>query len=131
MSFGHFLLFRIFGIARFHSGNGKTFAVRVGIGQRAFEAFAAEDDDEAVFLAGLDDDLGVADLFDLGGEQGDHLFAGLGRDASGAAVGDDAFGIERGEIGAGADIAGFQFETEAEGLDDAAADLELERVVTE
>ena len=128
---GHLLLLRVLRIARLDGRNGKTFAVRVGIGQRAFEALAAEHDDEAMFLAGLDDDLRVADLLDLGGEHGAELLAGLGRDAAGAAVGDDALGVERGEIGAGADIAGLEFHAQAERFDDAAADLEFERVVAE
>jgi len=35
--------------------------MRVGVGDRAFKSFAAEHDDEAMFLARLDDDLGVAE----------------------------------------------------------------------
>ena len=84
-----------------------------------------------MFFAGLDDDLRVADFFDFRGEHRAKLFASLGRDAAGAAVGDDAFGVERGEIGAGANVAGLQFHAEAERLDDAASDLKFQRIVAE
>jgi len=84
-----------------------------------------------VFLAGLDDDFRVADLFDFGGEHGAQFLAGLGRNAAGAAVGDDALGIQRGEIGAGADVTMLEFHAQAERLDDAAAHLEFQRVIAE
>ena len=84
-----------------------------------------------MFLAGLDDDLGVADLLDLGGDQGAEFLAGLGRDAAGAAVGHDAVGVQGAEVGAGGDITGSQFKPETEGLDDAASDLEFDGVITE
>ena len=84
-----------------------------------------------MFLAGLDDDFRVADFFDFGGEHGAKFFASFGGDSSGAAVGDNALRVERGEIGAGADVARLQFHAEAERLDDAAADLKFQRVVAE
>ena len=45
--------------------DGQALAMRVGIGQRPFQAFASEDHHEPMAFAGLDDDLGVADLLHL------------------------------------------------------------------
>ena len=81
----------------------------VGIRQRAFQAFAAEDDDKAVFLAGLDQHFGVLDLLDFLGEHLAKLLAGRGGNAARAAVGDDPLGIQRAEIGARRDVARLQF----------------------
>ena len=50
----------------------------------------------------------------FGGEHGAEFLAGFGGDAPGAAVGDDAFGVEGGEIGAGADIARLEFHAQPE-----------------
>ena len=63
---GHFLLAGVVLVARLDGRNGKTFAVRIGVRQRAFQPLAAEHHDEAMFLAGLDDDFRVADFFDFG-----------------------------------------------------------------
>ena len=63
MSAGHFFLAGVVLVARMNGGNGKTFAVRIGVGQRAFQSLAAKHDDEPVFLAGLDDDFRVAEFF--------------------------------------------------------------------
>ncbi len=74
----------------------------------------------------------VSPIFLIFAESSAHkFFARFGRDAAGAAVGDNAFGVERGEIRAGADVAGLQFHAEAERLDDAATDLKFQRVVAE
>jgi hypothetical protein len=64
-------------------------------------------------------------------QQRAELFANLRVDASGAPVGDDAFGVERAEVGARRDVAGPQFEAQAQRLDDAAANLEFQRVIAE
>jgi len=127
----HFLLPAVFRIARLDRWNGKAFTVRVGIGQQAFQSFAAEHHDEAMFLAWFDDDFRVADFFHLGGEHRAKFLASLGRDAAGAAVGDDAFGIERAEVRARGYIAVLEFHAESERFDDAAANLEFQRVVAE
>ena len=92
---------------------------------------AAKDDDEAMLLPGLDEDFRVADIFNFGGEFGAKFLTNFRGNPSGAAIGDDAIFVERGKIRAGANIAGFQFDAQAEGFDDAAADLEFERVITE
>ena len=128
---GGLLLLGRFRIARLGGRDGQTFAVRVGIRQRAFQALAAEDDNEAVLLAGFDDDFGVADFLHLLGEERAEFFARFRGDTASAAVGDNALGIQRAEIGAGADIAGLQFHTEAEGFDDTTTDLEFQRIITE
>ena len=73
----------------------------------------------------------VADFFHLRGEHLAQFLARFGRDASGAAVGDDALRVERGEIRAGANVAGLEFHAEAERLDDAAADLKFQRIIAE
>ncbi len=112
-------------------GNGKTFAIRVGVRERPFQSVAAEDDHETMFLAGLDDDLRVADFFHFRGEQRAQFLARLRRDAAGAAVGDNALGVERAEVGARGHVAGLQFQAQPQRLDDAAAHLEFQRVVAE
>ena len=119
----------ILGVHGRRGGNGETLAVRIGISQRPLQAFAAEDHHEAVALAGLDDDLGIAHFLHLLRKQGAELFADPRVNPPGAPVGDDAFGVERAEIGACRHIARAQFEAQPERLDDAAADLELQRVI--
>src|SRR5206468_4261786 len=102
-----------------------------GVGQGTFQSPAPKDDHEPMALAGPDDDLGAADFLDFLGEQPAELLTGRGVDSAGAAVGDDAFGIECAEIGARGDIAGVQFQAEPERLDDAATDLKNEGIVAE
>ena len=126
---GHLFLAGVVFIARFYDGNRKTFTVRVGVRQRAFQPLAAKHDDKAMLLARLDEDVGVADFFDLGGEHRAQFLARFGRDAAGAPVGNNAFCIYCGEIGAGADVAMLEFHAQAERLDDAAAHLEFQRVI--
>ena len=94
------------GVHRRGLRDGQALAMRVGVGQRPFQAFAAEDHHEAMALAGLDDDLGVAELLHLLRQQGAEFFADLGVNAAGAPVGDDAFGVERAEVGARRHVAG-------------------------
>jgi hypothetical protein len=84
-----------------------------------------------VLLAGLDDDLRVAQLLDLLRQQRAQLLANLRRDAARAAVGDDALLVQRAEVRARRHIAGLQLHPEAKRLDDATADLELQRVIAE
>src|SRR5262245_18515432 len=84
-----------------------------------------------MFLAGFDDDFRVADLLDFRRQHGAKVLAGLGWDTAGAAIGDNAFGVDRGEGGAGSDVAGLEIDAEAERFEDAAANLEFERVITE
>ena len=80
-------------------------------------------------LAGFDDHLGVADFLHLLRQQRAQLLANLRVNAPGAPVGDDAFGVERAEVGARRHVAGPQFQAQPQRLDDAAAHLELQRVV--
>ena len=118
-------------IQRLGGRDGEAFAIGIGVGQRAFEAGAAEDDHEAVLLARVDEYLVGADLLDLRGEDVAEAFADLGGDASGAAVGDQALGIEGAEVGAGGDVAVLEFDPETECLDHPAADFPLDGVITE
>ena len=53
----------------------------------------------------------------------------FGVNAPGAPVGDDAFGVERAEVGARRHVAGPQFQAQSQRFDDAAANLEFQRVV--
>ena len=131
MSAGHFFLAGVVLVARMNRRNGKTFAVRIGVRERAFQTSAAKDDDETMFLAGLDDDLRVADFFDFGGEQRAKFLAGFRRDAAGAAVGDNALFVERAEIGARGHVAVLQFQAQAQRFNHAAAHLKFQRVVAE
>src|SRR5204863_5029801 len=85
-----FLRFDGFFVYWFGLRNPRAFAVRVGVGQWTFQTFAAEQDDEPMAFARLDDDLGVADLFDFLREERAKLLANLGFNAAGAAVRDDA-----------------------------------------
>ena len=84
-----------------------------------------------MFLAGLDDDFRVAKSFHFCGKHGAKFLARFGGNASRTAVGDDAFCIERGEVGAGANVAGFKFHAQAKRFNHAAADLEFQRVIAE
>ena len=104
--------------------------MRIGIRQRPFQTFAAKDHDEAMALAGFDDDLRVAHFFDFLGQQIAKLFADFGLDPSGPAVGHDAFRIERAKVGARRHVAGFEFEAQTERFDHAAAHLKFQRVIT-
>src|SRR5690349_16489308 len=101
----------------------------IGIGERTFKALATKQNDETMTLARFNDDLNVADFFDLLGQQRAKLFANGGVDASGAAIGNDTFFVESAEIGARGNIACAEFQAEAECFDDAATDLKFERVV--
>ena len=83
-----------------------------------------------MFLASIDQDLGFTNFLDLGRQQRHQLFTGFGGNAAGAAVGDDALGIQRGEIGAGANIARLQFQPQAKRFNYPAAHLEFQRVIT-
>jgi hypothetical protein len=105
--------------------------MRVGIGERPFQTLAAEDHHEPMALAGFDDDLGVADFLHLLRQQRAELLANLRVNTSGAAVGDNAFGVERAEVGARRHVAGPQFQAQPQRLDDAAAHLEFQWVVAE
>jgi len=116
---------------RLDGRNGETFAMRVGVGERTFQTFAAKQHNETVAFAGFDDDLGVTDLFDFLLQDFHLRFTHFGVNAAGAAVGDDPFGGERAEIGASSDVAGLEIQTETERLDHATTDFKFERVVTE
>jgi len=127
---GHFLLAGIVFVARMNRRNWKAFAVRVGVGQRAFKSLAAKDDDEAMLLAGLDEDFSLADFLTLAESSATSFsqtsVAILPARRSVTIPLRRAWRNSR-----GADVAGFQFHAEAERLDDAAADLKFQRVVAE
>jgi len=128
---GGFLRLGAVRVVRLRLGDRQALAVRVGVAQRPGQIGPAKDDDKAVTLARRDDDLGVADLFDIRREFGATLLAKLGLDAAGAAVGDQAVGVERAEVRPGGDVARLQFQAKAKRLNDASADLDFQRVVAE
>ena len=128
---GHLFLAGVVFVARMNGGNGKAFAVRIGVGQRPFQSAAAKDDDETMFLAGLDEDVRVAELFHSGRKHPAKLFARLRRDASGAAVGDNSLFIERAEVCARGHVAVFQFQSQPQRFNYTAADLEFQGIVAE
>ena len=72
---------------------------------------------------------GVAHFLHLLRQQRAQLLAHRRVNAPGAPVGDDAFGVERAEVGARRHVARPQFQAQAQRLDDAAAHLEFQRVV--
>ncbi len=63
--FRRLLCLRRFLVHRLGARNRQTLAMRVGVRERAFESFAAEDHHEPMPLPGLDDDLGVAHVSNL------------------------------------------------------------------
>src|ERR1043166_7012113 len=82
-------------------------------------------------FTGFDDDFGVADFLDLAREHRAQLLAHARVNPTGPAVGYDALLVQRAEVSASRNVAGSQLQAQAERLDDAAPDLELERVITE
>src|ERR1039458_7457672 len=116
-------------VLRLDDGNGQTFAMWVAVIEWAFESLAAEHHDEAVAFACFDDYLDVADFLDLAGEQRALRLANLGVDAPRAAVGHDAFRVERAEIRAGGYIAMFEINAQPEGFNDTTANFKFQRIV--
>lgn len=114
---------------RLGNADGLAFAAGIGIGERAFESFAAKYNDEPVAFTGFDDDFDIADFFDFLFQDFDLCFANFGVDAASAPVGDQTFGVERAEIGAGGNVAGFEFNAETERFDDATTNFKFERIV--
>src|SRR5207244_1660943 len=111
--------------------NRRALAVRIGVGQRAFESFAAKKNNETVAFARLDDHFRVTQLFDSLRQQIAQLLADGGFNTARAAVGHNAFAVERAEVCPRRDVARFQVEPKSERFDDAASDLKLERIVAE
>ena len=105
--------------------------MRVGVCERTFKTFAAEQHHKTVPLARLNDHFGVADFFNFLRQQLAKFFANGSFDASGASIGDDSFFIQRAKIRPRCDVAGVQFQPEPQRLDYAAAHLKFERVVAE
>src|SRR5204862_4563179 len=104
-----------------------AFAMGVGGGEGPLQTLRAKDDYEAMALAGFNDHLGVADLFYAFREQIAQFLTGRGFDAAGAAVCDNAFGVEGTEVRACRGIAGLQFDTESARFEDAAANMQCDR----
>ena len=104
-------------------------AAGVHLGDLVAEAVAAQAEDEAIVLHGVDPGLEAGHLDAVQGvDEGD---GGLRGDAAGATVDDVAVGVDGAEVAAGGDIALLQIDVDAQGLQDAAADEVLHRVVTE
>ena len=94
------------------------------------KALAAQDEEEAVLA-----DRAGRRLRRPGGRCCDRVFAeggaGVGADAPGAAVGDEALVVDGAEVAAGGQVFATKVEVDAEGFEDAAADAVLQRVVAE
>ena len=103
--------------------------MRVGVRDVAAETFAAENDDETVFFHRLDEDFDARD-FDVFEEFNDfdRFFR---RNAARATVGDEAVFVDRAEVATDADVVRADRERDAGGFENAATDLEDERIVTE
>ena len=105
--------------------------LRVGVLQAVAQPLAAKDHQGPVLLDGGPVDLDAVDLADGVGEFRDDLFRFLGWDAPGPAVGHVAGGVERAEVQPGRHVAVTEIEPHADGLQGAAANLVLERIVAE
>ena len=113
------------GVERRHAGDLRVGVVHVALPRPG----AAEDDDEAMLLHRLDEDLDAGDLHVAQLDRERRAF--FGGDAAGAAVGDVAGGVERAEVGADGDVAFLEREADAGGFERTAADEVLDRVVAE
>src|SRR5262245_17421258 len=98
--------------------------MRISIGQRPIQSFAAEDDDKPMALAWFDQNFSIANLFDALREQRAQVLSNLRFDSASATVGHDAFCIQGAKIRARCDIARFEGNSQTERLNDSAADLE-------
>ncbi len=106
-----------------------TGRLRVGVGDLVAQARAAQHQREAITLARLDLALHAVDLDVL--EQFDPLLAFFGRDASGAAVGDVAVGVDGAEVAAHRHVAAAHVQADANRFEHAAPDVVDQRVVAE
>ena len=78
--------------------------MRIGVGERAFQTFAAEYDHETVAFAGLNDHFGIANCFYLLGQQGAEFLADRSIDASRATIENNAFVAESTKVCARRDV---------------------------
>src|SRR5437899_5841238 len=105
--------------------------MRVGVGKRAAQTFAAKHHHEAVTFAGFDDDFDVGDLLDLLLQYLDLRLAHTGVDAAGTTIGHEAFDVERTEIRPRRHVTGLEIDSQPERFNHAAADIVVEWVVAE
>src|SRR4051812_2438366 len=105
--------------------------MRVSIRERAFETFCSEEHHKSMPFACFNNDLRVAYLLYLLGQQCTEFFADGGIDAPSPAVRHDSLIIQRAEISPRSHIASLELETEAESFNDPAADLKFEWVIAE
>src|ERR1051326_2010298 len=129
--FGRFLCFDRLWVQRLDFGNGQPFPVRIGVGQRTFEAFAPKENDEAMAFARFDNDLCIANLFDVLRKKRAKFFADRSIDAACATISYDAFFIERAEVRASSNIPNAELKAKTQRFNDTAADLKFERIVAE
>ena len=103
-------------------------ALRIGVRDVAAETFAAEDHDETVFFNGLDEDFDAGNLDVL---EDLHDFSALfGRNTTRATVGDESVFVDRAEVAADANVVRADRERDTRGFENAATDLEDERIVS-
>ena len=121
-------------IERLHRQRRLAGGLRIGLGKARGQARAAarpraQDQDEAILLHRLDEDLDPRQLDPP--EPFGQLQVDLGREPSRAPVDDLSGGVDRAEVPARGDVARAQVELDAERLEDTAPDLVLERIVAE
>ena len=101
----------------------------IGVGEVFAEARATEDDDESVGLDGVDIDPCAVDLDII--QETAELSGLAGGEASGAAVGDYALGVDGAEVAAHGEVVGGEVYADTGGFKDSALDEVGYRVVAE
>jgi hypothetical protein len=109
-------------------GNAKLLGIGVVyVGHERLACGGAQNEHKAVFFDGLDKGLDARQL-DVA-QQGDQLLVELGRDAAGAAVGDEPVLVNGAKVAPGGHILWLEVKTDAQRLQDPPADVVLQRVV--
>ena len=104
-------------------------ALRVGVRNVAAESFASEDDDETVLFNRFDEDFDAGDRNRL--QELNDFGAFFRRNTTGATVGNEAVLVDRAEIATNANVVRTDRERNARRFENAATNLEDERIVTE
>ena len=101
----------------------------IGVGEVFAETRATEDDDKSVRLYGMDIDPCAVDLDII--QETAELTGLAGGEASGAAVGDYALGVDSAEVAAHCEVVGGEVYADSGGFKDSALDEVGDRVVAE
>src|SRR5205823_10952892 len=111
-------------IERRHAGD-----LRIGIVHVAVQSLSAQDDNEAVLFHGFDEHLDTGDLHVAKSDREWCTF--FGWNSTGTAIGGVALAVDRAEIGADGNVAILELKADTCGLERAAADYILQRVIPE